>query len=82
MLDQPRGNVSRDAARARARQARYARRQRAGLGVYSVELSAAVLDALVALGWLKERDSADRVLVGQAIAAALTELAEGIAKKR
>jgi hypothetical protein len=81
MLDQPRGNVSRDAARARARQARYARR-RAGLGVYSVELSAAVLDALVALGWLKERDSADRVLVGQAIAAALTELAEGIAKKR
>jgi hypothetical protein len=73
MLERP--PQSRQEAR-RARQARYARRQRDGLGVYAVEASAAVLNALIALGWLKECDAGDRAQVGRAIAAVLTELAE------
>jgi hypothetical protein len=65
MLDRPPRRLQEARqARQRARQARYARRQRAGLGIYAVEVSPAVLDALVAFGWLKECDTGDRVLVG------------------
>jgi hypothetical protein len=58
-----------------ARQARYARRQRAGRAIYPVELSGDDLNAMVACGVLPEAQAADRVAVGRAIAAALTELA-------
>jgi hypothetical protein len=59
-----------------ARQARYARRQREGRAIYQIELGADDLDALVACGVLSEAQAGDRVAVGRAIAAALSELAD------
>jgi hypothetical protein len=51
------------------------RRQRDGIGLYPVPLTAAEVDVLIALGWLAEGSEADRSLVGSAVAAALRELA-------
>ena len=56
----------------RERQARYEARQRAGVALYPVALGALEIDALVALGWLRE-GSRDRV--GEAIAAAIRDMA-------
>jgi len=46
--------------RHRQRQARYEARQRAVLALYPAPLSAAEIDALVALGWLPDGTEIDR----------------------
>jgi hypothetical protein len=62
-------------ARHRQRQARYEARQRAGVALYPAPLSAAEIDALVALGLLREGTEMDRGSVGEAVAAALRDMA-------
>jgi hypothetical protein len=62
-------------ARHRQRQARYEARQRAGVALYSCPLGALEIDALVALGWLREGNEIDRNRVGEAIAAAIRDMA-------
>ena len=47
--------------RHRQRQARYEARQRAGVALYSVPLGALEIDALVALGWLREGNTANSI---------------------
>jgi hypothetical protein len=48
---------------------RYEARQRAGIALYPTPLGAREIDALVNLGWLREGAEADRVRVGEAVAA-------------
>jgi hypothetical protein len=55
--------------RHRRRQAQYEARQRAGIAVYPVPLSAAEIDILVALRCLPEGGERDREQVSQAIVA-------------
>jgi hypothetical protein len=62
-------------ARHRQRQARYEARQRAGVALYPAPLGAGEIDALVALGWLREGTEADRGRVGEAIAALIRDMA-------
>lgn len=61
--------------RRRQRQARYEARQRAGVALYPAPLSAVEIDALVALGWLREGTENDRGRVGEAVAAAIRDMA-------
>jgi hypothetical protein len=71
--------VARPGARSRARRAardrRHRQRMRDGRTVVGVEIDARVLELLVRLRWLAERDAADRGAVGQAIAAMLQDAA-------
>ena len=62
-------------ARHRQRQARYEARQRAGVALYPAPLGASEIDALVALGWLREGTETDRGRVGEAVAAAIRDMA-------
>ena len=62
-------------ARHRQRQAAYEARQRAGVALYPAPLGAVEIDALVALGWLREGTETDRGRVGQAVAAAIRDMA-------
>jgi hypothetical protein len=62
-------------ARQRQRQARYEARQRAGIGLYPAPLGAGEIETLVALGWLQEGTVADRHRVGEAVAAAIRDMA-------
>ena len=62
-------------ARHRQRQAAYEARQRAGIGLYAAPLSAVEIDALVALGWLREGTETDRRCVGEALAALVRDMA-------
>ena len=59
----------------RQRQARYEARQRAGVALYPAPLGASEIDALVALGWLREGTETDRGRVGEAVAAAIRDMA-------
>ena len=61
--------------RQRRRQARYEARQRAGVALYPAPLGAVEIDALVNLGWLSEGTEADRGRVGEAVAAAIRDMA-------
>ena len=61
--------------RHRQRQARYEARQRAGVALYPAPLSAFEIDTLIALGWLREGTEIDRERVGEAVAAAIREMA-------
>ena len=61
--------------RQRQRQARYEARQRAGVALYPAPLGAIEIDALVALGWLREGTEIDRKHVGEAVAAAIRDMA-------
>ena len=61
--------------RQRQRQARYEARQRAGVALYPAPLGASEIDALVALGWLREGTETDRGRVGEAVAAAIRDMA-------
>jgi hypothetical protein len=70
MLDRSH-NARRQARRERKR--RYERRQRAGRVVVPVELGETVINGLVAIGWLLEKDSADARRIGAAIAAMLAD---------
>jgi hypothetical protein len=71
MLDRP---TTRRVA-ANKRQARYERRQRRGVGIYTIELDAGVVATLIPLGWLREVAETDRAAVGLAVTRALRELA-------
>jgi hypothetical protein len=62
-------------ARHRQRQARYEARLRDGVALYPVPLGALEIDALVALGWLREGYEIDRDRVGEAIVAAIRDMA-------
>jgi hypothetical protein len=61
--------------RHRQRQARYEARQRAGVALYPVPLSADEIDVLIGLGWLPEGAEVDRERVGIAVAAAIRDVA-------
>jgi hypothetical protein len=62
-------------ARHRQRQAAYEARVRAGVALYPAPLGAVEIDALVALGWLREGTETDRNRVGEAVAAAIRDFA-------
>jgi hypothetical protein len=62
----------------RQRQARYEARQRAGIALYPAPLGAGEIDTLVALGWLQEGTVTDRHRVGEAVAAAIRDMASGL----
>jgi hypothetical protein len=62
-------------ARHRQRQAAYEARQRAGVALYRVPLGSLEIDALVALGWLREGTEIDRERVGEAVAEAIRDMA-------
>lgn len=62
-------------ARQRQRQAAYEARLRAGVALYPAPLGASEIDALVALGWLREGTETDRGRVGEAVAAAIRDMA-------
>ena len=66
-----------DSKRARhcQRQARYEARQRAGVALYPAPLGAGEIDTLVTLGWLREGAETDRRRVGEAVAAAIRDMA-------
>ena len=73
MLERPtkprqRARQQTSAERRRARQRAYRKRLRESRVIVSVEVDAATLDLLLRLGWLRERDAADRQAVGAAIA--------------
>jgi hypothetical protein len=59
----------------RQRQARYEARQRAGVALYPAPLGADEIDALIALGWLREGTESDRTRVGEALAALVRDMA-------
>ena len=61
--------------RQRQRQARYEARQRAGVALYPAPLGGVEIDTLIALGWLPEGTEADRARVGEAVAAAIRDMA-------
>ena len=61
--------------RQRQRQAAYEARQRAGIALYPAPLGALEIDALINLGWLREGAEVDRVRVGEAVAAAIRDMA-------
>jgi hypothetical protein len=61
--------------RHRQRQAAYEARQRSGVALYPAPLGAGEIDALVALGWLREGTETDRGRVGEAVAAAIRDMA-------
>lgn len=65
--------LSRRDAHRRA-QARYARRARAGVGVYRVPLTHYEIGKLIALGYLREGGESDRDQVGEAVAAAIRSI--------
>ena len=60
--------------RQRRRQAQYEARQRDGIALYPVPLSAAEIDILIDLRYLREGDEADRERVGLATATAIRSL--------
>jgi hypothetical protein len=62
-------------ARHRQRQAAYEARQRSGVALYPAPLGAGEIDALVALGWLREGTETDRGRVGEAVSAAIRDMA-------
>jgi hypothetical protein len=62
-------------ARHRQRQAAYEARQRAGVALYPAPLGAAEIDALIALGWLREGTESNRIRVGEALAAIVRDMA-------
>jgi hypothetical protein len=62
-------------ARHRQRQAAYEARVRAGVALYRVPLGSLEIDALVALGWLREGTEIDRDRVGEAVAEAIRDIA-------
>jgi hypothetical protein len=62
-------------ARHRQRNARYEARVRDGIALYPTPLGALEIDALVALGWLREGTETDRGCVGEAVAAAIRDMA-------
>jgi hypothetical protein len=66
-------------ARHRQRQAQYEARLREGVALYRVPLGSLEIDALVALGWLREGTEIDRDRVGEAIAAAIRDMASRFA---
>ena len=74
MLDRP-SPPSRRAA-ARARHKAWRARARRGEAVAPVVVGFDVLHLLIDLGWLGERESADRAEVGRAIAALLADTAK------
>jgi hypothetical protein len=59
----------------RQRQARYEARLRAGVALYPAPLGAVEIGALVALGWLREGTEVNREHVGEAVAAAIRDMA-------
>jgi hypothetical protein len=68
MLERPAWNQA-----ARERKARYKRRQRAGRIVVPVEIGETVIDGLVAIGWLPERDATNARRIGNAVAEMLAD---------
>ena len=72
MLHRPARGPDRRSAR-RERRRRYERRQREGRLVVSVELGQTVIDGLVAIGWLREANSADARRIGAAIEVMLAD---------
>jgi hypothetical protein len=66
--------AARRRAAARDRQRRHAARARRGVAVCCVEFDAPMLDVLVDLGYVAERDSADRAAIGRGITAAIRSL--------
>jgi hypothetical protein len=59
---------------ARERKARHLARRRDGRFVAPVEVTARILDCLIALRYLREADAADARKVGEAIAALVSEV--------
>ena len=59
----------------RQRQASYEARLRAGVALYPAPLGAVEIGALVALGWLREGTEINREHVGEAVAAAIRDMA-------
>jgi hypothetical protein len=57
-----------------ANQRSYAKRLRQGVGLYCVPLTDRDLDALIALGYLREGAEIDRAKVGEAVAAVVRSL--------
>jgi hypothetical protein len=53
---------------------RYRLRQKLGIIVAPVEIDEIILQTLITAGWLRDVDSADRRLVGEAIKRLLTSL--------
>jgi hypothetical protein len=58
-----------------ARARRHRARRKAGRATYQVEVDAAVLDLLVRLHWIEDRDVTDAAAVSRAIAALLADAA-------
>jgi hypothetical protein len=74
MLDRPQRRRAAQIERRRAsRRASYHRRQAQGF-VARLLVDAALLDLLVALGWLRDEEAADPVAVGEAIRALLLDM--------
>jgi hypothetical protein len=71
MLERPQPSET----RRRARHARHRRCLKAGIVVAPVEIDGAVLDMLIRLRWLVERDAADRGKIGEAVARMLRDSA-------
>jgi hypothetical protein len=59
----------------RERQRHYEARQRAGVALYPAPLGDVEIGALIDLGWLPEGAEIDRRRVGEAVAAALRDMA-------
>jgi hypothetical protein len=67
--------ANRQRVRHRARQRRFEARLRDGVAVYGAPLGAVEINALVALGWLREGAESDRSKVGDAVSALLHDMA-------
>jgi hypothetical protein len=63
--------------RHREKQRRYEARQKNGVALFPVPLSAAEIDVLIELHWLPEGGEADREAVGAAVAALIASLRTG-----
>lgn len=62
----------------RERVRRYTARRETGLACYQVEVSGAVIDMLVRLGWLADTAATDPRQVSKAISALLSDTAKNI----
>jgi hypothetical protein len=67
---------------AAARQRRLRKRQTSGIVVVRVEVSLAITETLIDLGWVGEQESDDRAQVGAGITALLADLAADHSRKK
>ena len=74
----PENRKQRRAILNRERVRRHVARRRAGLAIYSVEISESVITMLVKFDWLRDEDATDPRAVATAITAMLNDAASGL----